>query len=1759
MPPKSAKMALRERSMGPVNWLAVLIAALAALAVSSVWYGPLYGRARLEELGPGGLGHRAAPWRTLALTFALLLLSSSMIGHMFARVGAATLAAKPWLYFMMTGGLAGAFVIPAMGINYRNLRISLRLALIDAGFWLVAYLSIGLTFFVAGLADWVGGGSAAKKARAAMIISVSYDSSAANAPAGFKAAVAAAVQFWESRITSAITVNITFGYGTVDGQPLDPGAVGESVEQGLTLPYDQVLKGLATNATSSSDFTSLNALLAGDPTGGTPFFVTTAEAKALGLYPATESGIDGYVGLSAKDPFTYTGGTIAAGTYDAVGALEHEISEVLGRISGLGQGTDPASMFYTPIDLFRYVAAGVRGLTPASGYFSIDGTALLAQFNNPANGGDAADLANAGNDAFSAFGAPGAAATIAPVDLQMMDVLGYRLDSAAPPAAPVIAVPGVAPTAFTTYNATTTLAAGQTYYVNTAPAMLGTMSNTTLYAISLGPLPAGAPVPAITLTNNAAVVAITGTTAAIGIVAQNDGDSFVNGSTGSVTVETSGSNGAYGVQDSSNTAVTNLGAITVVSNNDWATAVSGNFVRTQTAAVFTNAAGATVTAWAASGAIGVLWSGQGVSNSGTITVSSTGGQGFGATGVTSAASFTNTATGMIAVRSTVSATGVAGSDAPRQTPYDFHNAGLISVIGSLAIGVNEADLFDNSGTIIARNTVPGTGSIGVQLDQIRNVTDTYAFTNSGTISADVAIYDLSYLDRTITNSGHIFGDLYFNYVQASRNVTVNNTGTIVGDVIFGSGTDTYNGATGTLFGSIYLGSGSNALVITDFGAAGSQNTLSIYGYAGAQTVAQQGADTLITLSASDSILLKGVQAATLTSRNVVYGTGSFNVPLTPSPRTSTALNLSADYTVAAGAILKLRELPVGVIEDVDAATKPISFTNQGMVDIASTASVTGITISSSAAPASMVNAAGAVFRVNSLNDGAVGYDSYIDPADVTNAGQMSIEGLFSATGIRSGGTGVVLNNATTGVISVIADAGDATGIYSLNYDGGAASPFTNHGQILVTGYTAATGVQIDNFDNAATLTNDGTITVVAQAPGVQSVGLKLDGLTTAATAAGSNIRTVANSGTITADIAIEIFDAGDSPPQFPSLNIVNSGTLNGALVLTRATQQIHNTGTINGAIDLGDSTGTIVSSGTITGPITLRNGSDSIDLHAGYYTGTISIAATTGETDTILTGTGNAVIHITGGNSALAATITGGADGYTGIDFDVAYGAATITHNGDGSWTVAAGTDGTETLHNVQALHFTDRTVVLGGVQLTAAQVLAAGAGLAKAYANPDGSPGWITVVDTAANLTGAVLDALQGYATLGQIVVTDSAMVAATPAQMVADAGVIGKVVFANGRRTGTIVTRDTAANLAAAYGDLTANPLIGEALVTDNKPIVLTVAQITAHPGMFLLPLMRINGLLAHLVVADTAKALSSKLKFLGAHTKIVQIVVTDNTAVFANVAQLTTYGPALAKLAFANGQASGTIRVGDTAANLAAAFGALGANAAVGRINVSDNLPVLLTVAQFQADGAAIAKLKFNVDGSAATVTVADSAAHVLGALSALTAASKLGAIALTDAGPVTLAITYAQYTANLAALGRISGTFTLTVSGAPAGVIGGGTTAGPLDGSAGHLVVIAAAGGTVLTGGAGDTLWGGAGADTFAFHAGFGAETIDNFTTTGASHDTLQFDKGLFADWAHLLGATKQQGSDLLITLDASDTLLVRNVSLAHFTSSNAVFA
>ena len=127
--------------MGPMNWLAVFLAACIAVAVGIVWHGPLFRTGR--QLLPGD----SQPTGNFALVMVVMLISTIMLGHNFARIGPETLNAKPWLYFMQSGGIALAFVIPAVWLTYARKGAGAAERLIDCGFWLVAYLAMGATFW----------------------------------------------------------------------------------------------------------------------------------------------------------------------------------------------------------------------------------------------------------------------------------------------------------------------------------------------------------------------------------------------------------------------------------------------------------------------------------------------------------------------------------------------------------------------------------------------------------------------------------------------------------------------------------------------------------------------------------------------------------------------------------------------------------------------------------------------------------------------------------------------------------------------------------------------------------------------------------------------------------------------------------------------------------------------------------------------------------------------------------------------------------------------------------------------------------------------------------------------------------------------------------------------------------------------------------------------------------------------------------------------------------------------------------------------------------------------------------------------------------------------------------------------------------------------------------------------------------------------------------------------------------------------------
>jgi hypothetical protein len=127
--------------------------------------------------------------------------------------------------------------------------------------------------------------------------------------------------------------------------------------------------------------------------------------SATGNFSCGSAGhpFDAIVTLSTKEPLDYTHPIPAypPTEYDALGAIEHELDEVIGG-GGPGStlnailgncGSNPSNFFcnkYGPLDLYRYSPPGVPSFSTAASalaYFSIDGSATdIVGFNQNSNG-----------------------------------------------------------------------------------------------------------------------------------------------------------------------------------------------------------------------------------------------------------------------------------------------------------------------------------------------------------------------------------------------------------------------------------------------------------------------------------------------------------------------------------------------------------------------------------------------------------------------------------------------------------------------------------------------------------------------------------------------------------------------------------------------------------------------------------------------------------------------------------------------------------------------------------------------------------------------------------------------------------------------------------------------------------------------------------------------------------------------------------------------------------------------------------------------------------------------------------------------------------------------------------------------------------------------------------------------------------------------------------------------------------------------------
>lgn len=259
----------------------------------------------------------------------------------------------------------------------------------------------------------------------------------------FHTAIIYAENELQSHFTNSVTLRVSFDFGDAHGF-----LAYNSFFNTIRPNYTTLTNALSTHATTADDLAAVNALPTTAPgnahssSSTTGFLVAAGMARILGLAGASSS-IDDALILGNGFTWNFDPNNRSAGGYDAIGAIEHEISEGgMGRVGGLGYQNNT----WAPMDLFRFTSAGQRDYTGGQDgvttYFSPNGVSpdLTHPYHNSINaqgtfdGADPADW-QVGGDSFG-FGSPGVPGLLSATDLRVMDILGWTPT----PSAPVLAV-----------------------------------------------------------------------------------------------------------------------------------------------------------------------------------------------------------------------------------------------------------------------------------------------------------------------------------------------------------------------------------------------------------------------------------------------------------------------------------------------------------------------------------------------------------------------------------------------------------------------------------------------------------------------------------------------------------------------------------------------------------------------------------------------------------------------------------------------------------------------------------------------------------------------------------------------------------------------------------------------------------------------------------------------------------------------------------------------------------------------------------------------------------------------------------------------------------------------------------------------------------------------------------------------------------------------------------------------------------------------
>ncbi len=233
-----------------------------------------------------------------------------------------------------------------------------------------------------------------------------------NPTPSFEADIETAAGILSTDIHNQITVNLSIGYGEVNGEPLTDGEAAAGPDQGVFESYKSV----------RHDLVAAGALGArGLPTGTSiqgesQVAVWSTQEK---LFGQTASGLDGSAGF-ATDVQTITGKDVL------VGVALHELTHAMGRVP---YGPEP-DIF----DLYRFTSPGARLFSSAipsqAAYFSTDGgVKTIADYGINSDPSDFLNNNLTLNDPFDEFYDANTKQTLTSKDISQLRVLGFNVST----------------------------------------------------------------------------------------------------------------------------------------------------------------------------------------------------------------------------------------------------------------------------------------------------------------------------------------------------------------------------------------------------------------------------------------------------------------------------------------------------------------------------------------------------------------------------------------------------------------------------------------------------------------------------------------------------------------------------------------------------------------------------------------------------------------------------------------------------------------------------------------------------------------------------------------------------------------------------------------------------------------------------------------------------------------------------------------------------------------------------------------------------------------------------------------------------------------------------------------------------------------------------------------------------------------------------------------------------------------------------------